>query len=73
MFSIFLVWFGRARRLVESQNGQLLDEDFAGDITLSVRFREKDVSGFQTALTQLTHGSIQGEIIATEADTIFPV
>ena len=73
MISLPYNWYEPVRRLVENQNGQLLDEDFAGDITLSARFREKDVPGFQTALTQLTHGGIQGKLIAAEADTIFPV
>ena len=73
MISLPYNWFEQIRRLIENHDGQLLDEDFAGDVTISARFRETDVSGFQTALTQLTHGSIQGEIIASEADTIFPI
>lgn len=73
MISLPYNWFEQIRRLIENYDGQLLGEDFAGDVTISARFREIDISGFQTALTQLTHGSIQGKIVASEADTIFPV
>jgi len=66
-------WFDQIRRLIENHNGHLLGEDFAGDVTISARFRKVDVSNFQTALTQLSHGSLQGEIVTSESDTIFPV
>lgn len=66
-------WFDQIRRLIENHNGHLLGEDFAGDVTISARFREVDVSNFQTALIQLSHGSLQGEIVTSESDTIFPV
>jgi uncharacterized YigZ family protein len=65
--------FEQIRRLVKCNHGQILDENFAADITLNVRFRLDDISPFQAALTEITHGSISPEIVATEADTIFPV
>ncbi len=73
MVCLAYAWFEQVRRLIDAHHGQVLDEDFAGDITISIRFRSGDVPGFQAALTQLTHGSIAGEVIATEPNTIFPV
>lgn len=73
MLALSYPWYEQVRRLIEAHHGQMLDEDFAGDITLTVRFRTGEVPGFQTALTELTHGTLTGEIIATEPDTIFPV
>ena len=73
LISLPYPWFEPIRRLMGAHNGQILDEDFAGDVTLTVRFRAAEVSDFQTALAQLTHGSVQGKMVASEADTIFPV
>ncbi|GAB4581220.1 MAG: YigZ family protein [Anaerolineales bacterium] len=73
MLSLAYAWYEPVRRLIEAHHGQLLDEDFAGDITLTFRFRLGEVIGFQTALTELTHGALTGEIVATDPDTIFPV
>jgi uncharacterized YigZ family protein len=65
--------FEQIRRLVRGNHGEFLDENFATDVTLSVRFRLADVRAFQMAIKELTHGSISPEIISSEANTIFPV
>jgi uncharacterized YigZ family protein len=73
MVALSYAWYEQVHRLIGAHHGQLLDEDFAGDITLTVRFRLGEVSTFQTALMELTHGTLTGEIVTTEPDTIFPV
>ena len=73
MVSLPYPWFEQVRRLADIHHGQVLEEDFAGDVLLTLRFRQGDVTGFQLSLTELTHGAIQGEVVATEPDTIFPV
>jgi uncharacterized YigZ family protein len=53
------------RLLVAAQRGQILDEDFAAEITLAARFPVGDLPGFQAALAELSNGALQAEIIET--------
>jgi uncharacterized YigZ family protein len=55
----------RARLLVAAHYGQILDEDFAVDVTLTVRFAVEHLDAFQSALSELTNGAVQGEIVET--------
>ena len=56
-------WFDRLRLLIGEHGGLILDEDFAADVTVSARFAVADFTGFQAALSQASHGSLQAEII----------
>lgn len=56
----------RVRLLVTSQEGRLLDEDFSIDITITVRIRIENLPAFQAALSELTNGKVQAEVITTE-------
>lgn len=53
------------RALVVARHGQVLDEDFAAEITLTARFPVEDFSAFQDALRELSNGMLQAEIIET--------
>ncbi len=66
-------YFEPVRLLIASHRGELLDQDFGADVTLSVRFRMEDAAGFQEALRELTRGTVQAEVVETQPDTIFPV
>ena len=55
----------RARLLVAAQHGQILDEDFGADVTLTARFAVEHLDAFQNALSELTNGTVQGEIVET--------
>jgi uncharacterized YigZ family protein len=66
-------FYERAKLLAGTYHGQVLDESFAGDITLTVRFRVEDFAGFQADLLELTRGATRAEIIETQPDTIFPL
>lgn len=63
----------RMRLLVADQNGLILDETFAADVTLTLRFRTTQFPLFQEALTELSHGQIEAEIIETNEATIMPL
>lgn len=65
--------YERARLLVDEYDGQLLDEDFAGDVTLTAQFVADRVDPFQTALQELSSGRIEAEVIEEDAETIMPV
>ena len=55
----------RVRKLVSTQHGQILDEDFSANVTLSARFPVENFPDFQSALLELTNGAVNAEIIET--------
>ncbi len=65
--------FEPARLLVAAQRGEILDEDFAGDVTLTARFAVEHFPAFQTALQELSAGRVAAEIVETDEATLMPV
>ena len=59
-------YFDRVRLLVAAHHGHILDEDFGGDVTLTARFAVEHLPAFQSALSELTNGRVQAEIIETQ-------
>ena len=55
----------RARLLVAAHHGQVLDEEFAAEVTLSARFAVEHLDAFQSALRELSNGNVQAEIVET--------
>lgn len=55
----------RIRLLAPRHNGQILEEEFAADITLTLRFPVESLPGFQGDLQELSAGKLQAEIIET--------
>lgn len=51
----------RLRILTRNHAGQVLDEDFAVDVTMTLRFPQDQVAAFQLALRELSAGSLQAE------------
>lgn len=62
----------RLRLLGRAHQGKILDEDFAADITLVMRFPVERLPAFQEALFELSNGAIQAEIIET-SEIIVPI
>ncbi len=54
-----------------AQAGTVLDEDFAADVTLTARIMVEKLPAFQAALSDLTKGKVQAEIIETK-DVLYP-
>ena len=65
--------YERTRLLVDEYGAQLLDEDFAADVTLTARFAAERVEAFQSALRELSAGRIEAEVVEEDAETIMPV
>jgi uncharacterized YigZ family protein len=65
--------FEQTRLLVAKYAGEVLDEDFAAGVTLSVRFVAEKLDSFNGELSELTRGQIQVEIVESNAETIMPV
>ncbi len=51
--------YERVKQLVEAHHGQIVDEDFAGEVTLRVVFAVDDRAGFEAALAELSAGRVQ--------------
>jgi uncharacterized YigZ family protein len=65
--------FERVRLLAARHHAQILDEDFAADVTLTARLAEEQFEAFQAGLTELSRGEVRAEIIERNPQTIFPL
>jgi uncharacterized YigZ family protein len=64
--------FEQVKLLIGRCNGQILEEQFAADVTLTVRFRVEEFVPFQIDLQELSHGRLEALIIGTR-ELIVPV
>lgn len=55
----------QVRRLVKAHGGEITGEDFTADVTMTLRFPIEVWTPFQSALLELSAGTLQGEIIET--------
>ena len=62
-----------ARRLVAAQDGVMLEESFAAEITLTARFRRERYAAFAAALRELSHGAIEAIVVEENEATIMPL
>lgn len=65
--------FEQTKLLIGSNAGIILDEKFAADVTLTVQFRVDSYEAFQEALQQLSHGTIEAEIVESNKSAIMPL
>ena len=65
--------YERVRNAVQAHGGQILDEEFAADVTIEARLAVERYAAFQAALQELSHGSLESEIIETNEATIVPL
>ena len=65
MLAFPYTYLERVRLLVVAHSGIVLNESFAADVTLTARLKVERLSAFQAALSDLTRGQIQAEIIET--------
>jgi uncharacterized YigZ family protein len=56
----------RVRLMVKRNNGEVLGEDFAGDITMTLQFPVESFDGFQGELQELSAGKLKAEVIETK-------
>jgi uncharacterized YigZ family protein len=65
-------WVERLRRLAAAHGGRILDEEFAGDVTVSLRFPRERYSAFETTLRQASNDTLQ-PIIVSEEEELAPL
>lgn len=73
MFAVSYSLFERARLLVAEHHGETLDEDFTGDVTLTVRFSQERYPAFADDLRELSAGRVEAMIVESNDETIMPV
>ena len=66
-------WFERIRLWVVEAHGDILDEDFGGDVTVTARFAEEHLPDFQGMLSERSSGHLHAEIVQTDDETIMPL
>jgi len=62
----------RVRLLVQKHQGEILDESFAADITMTLRYPVENAEPFQADLSELSAGTMQTETIET-TEVLLPV
>jgi uncharacterized YigZ family protein len=73
MMAVPYPYFERVRLAIGSHHGQILDADFAADVTVTVRFPVEHFPAFQITLQEMSSGKLQAEIIETDEATIMPL
>jgi len=56
----------RVRLMVGRHGGEVLDEDFGGDVTMTLQFPVESMEGFQLELQELSAGKLKVEIIESK-------
>ncbi len=62
----------RVRLLVTRQSGEVLGEDFAADITMTLQFPIDSFDAFQNELREISAGKLKAEVIESK-ETIVPL
>lgn len=62
----------RVRLAAARQRGEILGEDFAGDVTLTIRLPVDMFEAFQKDLRELSAGKLQAEIVET-SEMVMPI
>ncbi|OQY26437.1 MAG: hypothetical protein B6I38_11315, partial [Anaerolineaceae bacterium 4572_5.1] len=55
----------RIRLLVKKSEGEILDENFAEDVTITLRFPVERFTDFEDQLQELSSGKLRPEIVET--------
>jgi len=56
----------RVRLMTTRHNGEVVGEDFAGDITMTLQFPVESFDGFQKELQELSAGKLKAEVIESK-------
>jgi uncharacterized YigZ family protein len=66
-------FFERLRLLIAEHGGQILNEEFAADVTVTARLTVERYPAFRSALQEASAGRLQADVIETDEATIMPV
>jgi uncharacterized YigZ family protein len=73
MLAIPYSYLERVRILVANHHGEIQDEEFAGDITITMRFKEENAEAFCYQIKELMRGTVDVILIDRDPNTILPI
>lgn len=73
MFALPYNLYEPAKILLNRHKALILDEVFAGDVTITGRFRPEDLERFKTQLYEMSNGTVEVFILETKQDTLLPL
>lgn len=65
--------YEQAVRLIEAHQGQILDREFAVDVSVSARLKDEEVENFLMQLSNLSAGQIEPVVVEHNQETVFPL
>jgi uncharacterized YigZ family protein len=65
--------FERIRRLLAAHHGQIMDQVFGAEVTLTARLSVDEFDAVQDAIRETFSGARQAEILETNPDTLLPL
>ena len=65
--------FEQVRRLIAAHQGDILDETFAADVTITARFAMERLAVFEVAVRELSSAQVDVLVVETNEETIMPV
>lgn len=65
--------FEQVRLLVAQHRGRMVDETFAADVKVTAQLASERLPAFQEALSELSNGTLQAEILESNESTIMPL
>ena len=63
----------RVRLELSDLRGEILDQEFAAEVTITVRLRDPMVNRFTSYLENLSSGKVGMAVIEHHSDTIMPI
>lgn len=63
-------FFERVRLAVQAHRGEILDEEFAAEVTVTARFAVERLPAFQAALQEMSNNALEAVIVETDEATI---
>jgi len=72
MLAFPYTYLERVRLFVSVQSGEILEEEFTTDVTLTARLRVEKLTAFQEKLAELTNGKVRAEVIDTR-EILMPI
>jgi uncharacterized YigZ family protein len=70
LLAVPYAWLERVRRAVTAHGGSVLDEEFAGDVTVTARFPVAAFEGFRAALEEMSAGRLQAVVVESSEEIV---
>lgn len=65
--------YDQTQRIIQQHAGQIVDQIFETDVTLSLHFLLEEFESFRNAISELSRGQIEPQIESTNPNSILPI